>query len=197
MDGIKIIDEKYIYLGSYPQNGTEKEPIKWRIIKNEDGVLTVITDKIMLNMDYDTWYSNYKNSTVRKYINNNFIPFAFTQEEQSYILDTELEEVTDKVFIPSRADIKGVCRDELVKKVTPYARSKKASAYPDDETYEFVSGSLLHNGWYWLRTPYTPPYDPTRSNEVYYIDYTGYISARVVYNGEDIGVVLMMRVKTK
>ena len=81
MRNIEIIDDKYVFFGNYPQNGTEKEPIKWIIIKRENNILTLITEKILTNFMYDRYYSYYKDSAVRKYIHEEFIPIAFTKEE--------------------------------------------------------------------------------------------------------------------
>ena len=68
MEKIEIIDDKYVYFGSYPQNGTIPEPIKWCIIKKEDNIITLITEKILTNFMYDRYYSDYKESAIRKYI---------------------------------------------------------------------------------------------------------------------------------
>ena len=191
MKKIEIIEDKYIYLGSYPQNGTVNEPIKWRILKQENDILTVITDVILLNDDFDIRYSEYHKSKVRNLILNDFIPKAFTIEELSLIVETELEECTDKVFIPSVNDIKHLSREERIRKVTPFAISTNASHYP---IYSKKNIALKYNGWYWTRTPYKPPYDPTRNHHVYYISYCGSLEERAVW-GPDIGIVLMMRVK--
>ena len=188
---LKIIDDKYIFLGSYPQNGTSDEPIKWRILKDEDNVLTVISDVILFNDDFDINYSDYDRSKIRKIILEDFIPHAFTTQEQEMLLEPQLETVKDKVFLPSVEELKGLSRSERIRKVTPYARSKKASAYP---VYSKKDKELENNGWYWTRTPYKPPYDPHRPNHVYYISYCGSLEERNVW-GYDIGVVLMMRVK--
>ena len=191
MKKIEIIDKNYIYLGSYPQNGTINEPIKWRILKQEDNILTVITDVILLNDEFDNKYSDYHKSKVRKLILEKFIPSAFTYEELELIIETELEECTDKVFIPSVMDIKHLSREERIRKVTPYAISTHASHYP---VYSKKDLPLKYNGWYWTRTPYKPPYDPTRNHHAYYISYCGSLEERAVW-GTDIGIVLMMRVK--
>lgn len=191
MEKIRIIEEKFIEFGSYPQNGTEKEPIKWRILKNENNILTVISDVILFNDDFDINYSEYAKSKIRKIILEEFIPFAFTEEEQKLILETQLEDVKDKVFLPSLDEMKEISREERIRKVTPYAISKKASSYP---AYTKKELPLKGNGWYWTRTPYKPPYDPHRYNHVWYISYSGSLEERNVW-GYDIGVVLMMRVK--
>lgn len=189
----KIIDGKYFHIGSYPQNGTEREPIKWRILKQAEDVLTLIADVILFNDDFDINYSDYANSKIRRLLTEEFFPFAFTAEEQAMILETELENVTDKIFLPSVDELKELSREERIRKVTPYAVSTKASSYP---AYTKKQLPLKGNGWYWTRTPYKPPYDPQRSNHVYYISYCGSLEERNVW-GYDIGVVPMIRVRIK
>ena len=191
MKKIEIIDNKYILLGSYPQNGTENEPIKWQIIKKEHNVVTLITEKILINFMYDRLFSEYKGSAVRKYIYEEFIPKAFTEEELKMILPTQLEEVVDKVYVPTVEELKVLTKEERIRKVTPYAQSNHASSYP----VTFKSEKhLLGNGWYWTRTPYKPPYNPRCDREVWYVEYNGSFNARVTV-GHDIGIVLMMRME--
>ena len=191
MKKIEIIDNKYVYFGSYPQNGSEKEPIKWRIIKREDNILTLMTDRILINFMYDRYYSEYKSSAVRKYIHTEFIPVAFSLEELNFILDTDLGDVVDKVYIPSVDDIKHLPKEERIIKITPIAYSNKASGYP---AYTKKEKHLEGNGWYWTRTPYKPPYNPRCDREVWYVEYNGSFNARVT-TGHDIGIVMLIRIK--
>ncbi|MBQ2793753.1 MAG: hypothetical protein IJF05_03545 [Clostridia bacterium] len=184
------ITDGYVLLGEYPQTGTVKEPIKWRVLCNGGGVLTLITDVILFNRDFDNRYSDYRTSDVRKYITEEFFQFAFSSEEQELILPTELEDgVCDRVYLPSLDELKAIERDSRIRKVTPYAVSTKASAYPyQGKKYRHLEG----NGWYWTRTPHKPPYDPKRDNHVWYVSYSGGLETRPGW-GADIGAVLMMR----
>ena len=191
MKKIEVIDNKYILFGSYPQNGTEKEPIRWIIIKKEENIVTLITEKILTNFMYDRYYSDYKTSAVRKYIHDEFIPQAFTQEELDIILPTQLEDVIDKVFIPSTDELRSLTREERIRKVTPHAYSNKASSYP---AYTKKEKYLEGNGWYWTRTPYKPPYNPRNDRQVWYVEYNGGLNFRVTV-GHDIGIVPLIRLK--
>lgn len=191
MKKIEIINNEFIMFGSYPQNGTEKEPIKWLIIKKENNIITLITERILTNFMYDRYYSDYSTSAVRKYIHEEFIPIAFTSEELEIILPTELEGVTDKVFLPSVDDLKPLPRDERIKKVTPFAIANKASSYP---IYSKKEKHLEGNGWYWTRTPYKPPYNPRNDRQVWYVEYNGALNFRVTV-GHDIGIVPIIRLK--
>ena len=143
------------------------------------------------NDDFDIRYSEYHKSKVRQLILNKFIPNAFTEEELDLIIETELEECTDKVFIPSVMDIKHLSREERIRKVTPYAISNHASHYP---VYSKKDLPLKYNGWYWTRTPYKPPYNPRNEREVWYVEYNGSLNARVTV-GHDIGITPLIRLK--
>ena len=180
MANVEIIDEKYIYLGLYPQNGLSKEPIKWKIVNQKDDVLTVISDLVLFNMEYDTDYCNYESSSVRKYIINEFINDVFTKEELSMILDTKLEEVIDKVFVPALSELK---QNDLIRMVTPNAILTGVS-YDEDN----------NGGWYWTRTQYTPSYREPDKREVCMVSYDGKLDVSAVW-ATDVGVVLMMRVR--
>ena len=66
MKKIEIVNNEYLMFGSYPQNGNEKEPIRWIVIRREDNILTLMPDKILTNFMYDRYYSDYKDSAIRK-----------------------------------------------------------------------------------------------------------------------------------
>ncbi len=191
MKKIEIVNNEYLMFGSYPQNGTEKEPIRWIVIKREDNILTLMADKILTNFMYDRYYSDYKDSAIRKYIHEEFIQMAFSQEEIDMILPTQLEDVIDKVFIPSVEDLKHFSKEERIRKVTPYAYSNKASSYP---AFTKKEKHLEGNGWYWTRTPYKPPYNPRNDRQVWYVEYNGGFNFRVTV-GHDIGIVPLIRLK--
>ena len=99
--------------------------------------------------------------------------------------------VVDKVYVPTVEELSVLTKEERIRKVTPYASSNNASSYP--VTYK-SERHLLGNGWYWTRTPYKPPYNPTCDREVWYVEYNGSFNARVT-TGHDIGIVMFMRIK--
>ena len=175
----KIIDGKYILLGRYFQDGEKKEPIRWKIIKNEEGVLTLISDLVMFNREYDEKYCNYKNSSLRKYINEVFVKDAFNSEELNLILDTALEEVIDKVYVPSLEELD---KFDLIRYATPYAIENGISVGDNNAAY------------YWTRSQYKPSYREAHPREVCYVDCDGNPDFGMVWS-DDVGVVLMMRIK--
>lgn len=108
-----------VYFGNYWQKDSdgnidktkEKQPIKWRVLSVDGDDLFLLADNILSeNMRYTknndgTW----ENSIVRNWIQTDFIPNAFTQDEQNDIIetDTTLDNVqtTDKVFAISKTEI--------------------------------------------------------------------------------------------
>lgn len=109
-----------VYFGSYWQKDSdgnidktkEKQPIKWRVLSVDVDDLFLLADNILSeNMRYTknndgTW----ENSIVRNWIQTDFIPNAFTQDEQNDIIDTNTtigDKLTiDKVFCISKDEIK-------------------------------------------------------------------------------------------
>ena len=109
-----------VYFGSYWQKDSdgnidktnEKQPIKWRVLSVDGDDLFLLADDILSeNMRYTknndgTW----ENSIVRNWIQTDFIPNAFTEDEQNDIIDTNTtigDKLTiDKVFCISKDEIK-------------------------------------------------------------------------------------------
>ncbi len=97
-DGTTIVSGKKYYF--------KVEPIKWRILKTENGKALLLCEEIITAMWFDdlTSYSNnYANSEIRaylngysttygsSYLNNGFLQTAFTTAEQNSILTTTVD----------------------------------------------------------------------------------------------------------
>lgn len=112
-----------VYFGSYWQKDSEgnidktkeKQPIKWRVLSVDGDDLFLLADDSVYKSKYyednDTRsIYTWKDSIVRNSIQTDFIPNAFTEDEQNDIIetDTTLDEVqtTDKVFLLSEEDAK-------------------------------------------------------------------------------------------
>ena len=110
-----------VYFGSYWQKDSdgnidktkEKQPIKWRVLSVDGDDLFLLADDSIYKSKY--YESNdtrsvytWKDSIVRNSIQTDFIPNAFTEDEQNDIIetDTTLDDVqtTDKVFLLSEED---------------------------------------------------------------------------------------------
>ena len=93
-------------------------PIAWRVLKDDGDYLTLLSDKVLESRAYDSGGS-WKDSAIRKWLNEDFFEDAFTQEEQEQIAWTKLSterlvymkpsviEVTeDKIYLPHEEDVR-------------------------------------------------------------------------------------------
>ncbi len=108
-----------VYFGSYWQKDSEgnidktkeKQPIKWRVLSVDGDDLFLLADDILSeSMEYAKKSDgSWKNSIVRNWIQTDFIPNAFTEDEQNDIIetDTTLDDVqtVDRVFAISKAEV--------------------------------------------------------------------------------------------
>ena len=186
----------------------ECSPIKWNVLENKNGTYTLLSSLLIDVHNYHNDYSNrtigdskifsnnYKESSIRKWLNNDFFETAFAINNQ-YISDTNVENgvstsketnnqyicenTNDKVFLLSYKDYLkeeyGFDGDDTKKsktrecKTTDYTRARGAWCNQEDE--------YMNNGVYWSRTP---------SNEYYYCAWSvnsgGYLSQYAV-DGSD------------
>ena len=101
--------------GASVTDGTEYyfkvEPIRWRILSEEDGVAFILCDSIIANVPYQsdytydsgsyyttangapsgTYANNYKYSEVRAWLNATFYETAFNSLQQEIVLTTEVD----------------------------------------------------------------------------------------------------------
>ena len=78
-----------VAFGSYPQNGTDPEPIVWRVIGKSNGELTLMSE-YGLDASYyakeEGRKCTYPDSAVRAFVTGPFLSAAFTPEEQARLL---------------------------------------------------------------------------------------------------------------
>ena len=137
------------------------EPIRWRILKENDGGALVICDGIIATHRYDDDSNNYAKSEIRSWLNNEFYRMAFDSAERELIEMTEVENdggdnTTDRVFLLSVAEATTAYNengfDEYMLASDPrrcgqtsdYARATGAWMDTDSEYYG--------NGCWWLRS---------------------------------------------
>jgi hypothetical protein len=151
------------------------EPIKWRIISNNDGTIQLLSEYIIDSQYYHpstntrtiggkTIYSNnYEHSYIREWLNNSFYNKAFGTPDQNAILTTLVDNsasttssssnsyasnnTNDKIYLLSYQDNLTYFNDSASRqaKTTDYARAKGAFIYTSTNTYG--------NGTWWLRSP--------------------------------------------
>lgn len=181
-----------VSFGTYPKDDTEKLlPITWRVLERKDNKVLLITDRSIdakpYNMEERNTYSwmfsysgNWSVSTLRKWLNHDFLKSAFSSEEAKKIAVTHLEnkdsekygtlggdDTDDKVFILSIEEARKYfpADEDRKAKVTKYARQNNA--------YADVKGC----GYWWLRSVGQDQFDAS------YVDRDGQIceGGRLVY----------------
>ena len=148
-----------VEFGSYPQSaikdgngatiGFNNEPIKWRILKTENGkallLSSLIIDAHMYNHTSATvngyYGNNYAHSDVRNYLINDFYNTAFSNIEKNSIVATKLdnsaaatsvgasgsytkyssESTTDKIFLLSKSEAETLAKNYYATTATDYA----------------------------------------------------------------------------
>lgn len=107
-----------IWFGNYWQEDTngngsvnsqdEKEPIRWRVLDVDGDEVLLMADKSLAVKPYDNSSSManvaWKDSLIREWLNDDFLQEAFTDEEQSALMDSSVsddEDETDQIYLLS------------------------------------------------------------------------------------------------
>ncbi len=149
-----------IKFGSYPQEDPErKDSIEWIVLARDRNNLKLVSRMGLDCVAYNDTYENitWENSTLRKWLAEEFLEKAFTKEEKMMIPYTSVKtdkvdniyanhgnNTSDKVFLLSATEAKLYFESDKARqcKATKYAVSR--GAYENSEN---------GNCWYWLRTP--------------------------------------------
>ena len=86
-------NDNKIYFGDYPQTKDgKKTPIEWDILEEKDGKALIISHYILDKKQFDAKKNtNYENSEIRHWLNNEFIDIAFGSNEKSIICITNVD----------------------------------------------------------------------------------------------------------
>ena len=163
-DGISVGD--HILFGNYPQkNGGDPEPVEWRVLEIKDGKALVISEYLLDQHVYYLEFADvtWENSSLRKWLNNEFYDTAFSESEKSLIQTVTIEnpdnplygtpggnDTEDNVFCLSLEEVQIYFNDTKDRMTAPtdYAVTQGA-AVSDDCTLE----NGMKTGWWWLRSP--------------------------------------------
>ena len=115
----------YVYFGRYYTYYGSWEAIKWRVLKNDGKNLLLMADSGLDYLpyhDYSKWEEfqyTWEDSTIREYLNSEFIQKAFTKEEQECLQVNHVRngysstdhidsgrDTEDKVYLLSMAELK-------------------------------------------------------------------------------------------
>ncbi len=165
-----------VKFGKYPQtkDGTDETPIEWLVLDYD-----MVNEKALVlsryGLDAQPYHKTYKDITwetcsLRAWLNKDFLNKAFTKEERSAILKTDVDNsaeqgdsewktsgaknIQDQIFLLSFSEANnylGVTRQNNASiRVAPTAYAKARGAY-SDSNYKTEEGATA--GWWWLRSP--------------------------------------------
>lgn len=155
-----------VFLGVYEQDDITfngKEAIEWLVLAKENNKILVISDKALDCQPYNTTdtYVTWENCSLREWLNSTFFSSAFSTEEQSLILDTNVSAdknpeynvdpgnaTTDKVFLLSINDVEKYFASDEYRWCSPTSYAKKKGAYISTGG---VIGGVANCMW-WLRS---------------------------------------------
>lgn len=156
----------YVTFGSYPQTkaGNDQSEIEWLVLAR-DGSKALLISRYALDAKlYNKKLADitYEKSTVRQWLNQDFLNKAFTAEEQGSIVTTQVtadknpsystnpgNATDDKVFLLSIQEAKKYFKTDAECKCAPtdYAVANGAWTSSSDQ----VDGRS--SCWWWLRSP--------------------------------------------
>lgn len=161
-----------IVFGTYEQDNdisNGKENIEWLVLAKEDDRLLVISQYALDCQQYDmsktdapliTWES----CTIRKWLNEDFLNVAFSDEEKAMICTVTVppdmnsfsnrnsgSTIQDRVFLLSTAEANRYFKSNEERMCVPTAYAKSNGA---DTSSDYTKGGAV-TGWWWLRSPNT------------------------------------------
>lgn len=148
-------------VGQYHKIGYyQDEKIYWRVLAVEDGKALLLSEK---GLDAKPYYDDeteditWENSTLRHWLNRDFLSTTFTKEEKSRIVDTKVNadknsvydtypgnDTRDQIFLLSVKEAEQYFVNDEDRKAYPTEYAKKRGANVNDE-----DGGCF----WWLRTP--------------------------------------------
>ncbi|MBP5286720.1 MAG: caspase family protein [Elusimicrobiales bacterium] len=190
-----------ITFGSYPfyEDGREKA-IDWIILdidKNSNAL--VISDYALDNVRYNEYVVDitWENSSIRKWLNNDFPNKAFTDEQQSKIIVSYIENkdnakyqtkggnnTYDKLFLLSIDEANRYFKNDETRTAypTPYAKSKRSVNGKLWVSSDYISTARGGSCWWWLRSPGNFQYRAARVNFDGSVFSYGYYSVNYDHN---------------
>ena len=193
--------------GSLSEKYFKVEPIKWRVLNpNASGNKILFAENILTALLYDNDSSNYKESTIRKYLGSDFLDTAFTTVAQRLIALTVLDNseestnpadnpcqwnsgkndyicitTSDKIFLLSEKEVT----------TTDYGFIAYSQSNPENkrgerikETTDYAIANYAGAGSWWTRSPSSD----VRS-EVHYIKNDGSADACMSITRDYVGIV--------
>ncbi len=151
--------------GSYPQSESgSPEPIEWVVLARDGSEALLVSRRALDCKPYNPIYADvtWEECSLRKWLNEDFLSAAFSEEEQSRIIVSAVKadanpsystpagnDTSDKVFLLSVPEANEHFDSEETRMCAPTEYAKKQGAFSNKK--HKVDG--LPAGWWWLRTP--------------------------------------------
>ena len=158
----------HVTFGSYPQQNDEKEPIEWLVLQEKNDKVLLLSRYCMASLQWNKERSDavWETSDIRHWLNEDFLKTAFSEQEQSAIVASKLNnrdqlgngtpvgaDTEDRVFLLSSIDALALLYNEgYMVKPTPYAVRQGVYVNPIGDC-----------AW-WLRSPGKIPTSPSYFN---------------------------------
>ncbi len=144
---------QYVQFGAYPQEAAEEAlPIVWRVLRVEDGVAYLLSDRILdvRRIHGDQWnYQGFEHSELHAWLQDTFVGEAFTVEEAAALRE---DPVFGRVSLPDSDDI----------------RDRDAGFTDDRSRYFYGTPYALEQGLYTYRGGgHSPIFTRTRSQRAH------------------------------
>ena len=190
-----------VTFGRYRQStnaDSKDEPIQWLVLDRDDKTVLLISKYALECRPYNTANANitWESSTLRKWLNSDFYNTAFSTEEKSGIMLSDVSAdinpnygtnpgnpTQDRVYLLSVCEVAKYFGSGIVNICAPTKYAVVQGAYTDPD---YLTSDKLASGWWWLRSP---GYAQDHASFVYYngrinceglrVDY-GYNSIRPV-----------------
>lgn len=177
-----------ITLGRWPQNSSQPEPVQWLVLREEGNALLCLSRFILDCQPYHREGGGvcWKDCSLRRWLDQEFLPAAFTPEEQRRLLPARLKspggETTDRVFLlapPEDWPGWDLMKDsdsyfsfppEDCAITTPYTR-EKGIWFVEEE------GADQYRGCWCIRYPRYLQNDDPRPDYTSSVNFDGYIEA--------------------
>ena len=145
-----VRDGLYVTFGRYEQDGNEDngpEPIKWKILAEEDGKMLLISKYSLSYQPYNEVWTEvtWETCTLRQWLNDDFYNDAFNAAEQELILTTTVSN-HDNTNFPAWGVVDG--GNDTEDKV--YLLSYEEADLYFSSDYERATTPCE---WWWLRSP--------------------------------------------
>lgn len=152
----------YITFGAYEQDNNSdngKEDIKWLVLAIEGKKALIISKYALDCQPFNTSDISvtWETCSLRKWLNETFLSTAFTDKEQSFIINTNTSDTAaDKVFLLSAADARKYYSSDEERMCLPTKYALSHNTETDDYLMKRTIGK--DTCWWWLRDISLHPY---------------------------------------